>query len=63
VAQEGGDHLPSGIFKKFCCSPPPQARAGTLSAQVSTFVKIASSEYEVRFTRLRLIDGLERALD
>jgi hypothetical protein len=40
-----------GIF------PPPfssQAKAATVSAQVSTFVRIASSEYDVRLTLARL---------
>jgi len=32
----------------------PQASAGMVSAQVSTFVRIPSSEYEVRLTRVRL---------
>jgi len=31
-----------------------QAKAATVSAQVSTFVQIASSEYEVRLTLSRL---------
>ena len=45
------------LLKKFCLffsSFPAQARAATVSAQVSTFVRIASSEYEERFTRSRL---------
>ncbi len=33
----------------------PQASAGTLSAQVSTFARIASSSYEVRLIRSRPI--------
>jgi hypothetical protein len=43
--------FPQKNWNGFLCAP--QASAATVSAQVSTFVRIASSEYEVRFTRSR----------
>ena len=53
----GSIRFSSGILfsrKNFDGVPTPQASAATESAQVSTFVRIASSEYEVRLTWLRL---------
>ena len=41
---------PLSVFQK---DFSPQARAATVSAQVSSLVRIASSEYEVRLTLWR----------
>ena len=47
--------FPPGFPLKKICEVSPQASAATVSAQVSTFVLIALSEYEVRLTRVRPI--------
>ena len=49
VAQEGGR-----LFSNLPDYGWHQAKAATVSAQVSTRVRIASSEYEVMLTELRL---------
>ena len=54
AGERGAINYLNGI-SKFILSIALQASAATLSAQVSTFVRIPSSEYEVRFTRSRLI--------
>ena len=50
-ARGGRSDFPPG-FSQDSLFTSPQASAATVSAQVSTFVRIASSEYEVRLTLL-----------
>jgi len=53
--RKGGGIIPLQEFHEDLWDASAHASAGTESAQVSTFVRIASSEYEVRFTRSRAI--------